>query len=66
MATLIKGNQMLWRVYQTSRARSIALAKLRKQTNNFNYFVLYMDVQGYALNAGWASWVQDGSVHVDR
>lgn len=66
MQVLFRSKQMLWRVYKTEGARNIALAKLRKQTNNFNYFVLYRDVQGYALNAGWASWVQDGSVHVDR
>lgn len=66
MATLLKGDKMLWRVYQSDKARRIALALLRKQTNRFNYFVLYRDVQGFALNAGWADWVKEGTVYVDR
>lgn len=66
MQVLVKGNRSEWRVYKSERARAIALWNLRNRGWRYNYFVLYRDVNGPAINMGWADWVQSGTSYVSH
>lgn len=52
-----------WRYYKTWADVKRARKMLIKQ--GWNYFVLFKDVRGPALEFGKADWVPEGRVHTD-
>jgi|SoimicMinimDraft_3_1059731.scaffolds.fasta_scaffold1277515_1 hypothetical protein len=65
MATLIKSKTSLWRVYKSEAARKSALTQMVNKGWKYNYFVLYTDVKGPAINAARVTWLNEGRVHID-
>jgi hypothetical protein len=53
-----------FRVYKNKSARKSALTQLNR-SGKYNYFVLYQDVRGPALNVAHVDWVEKGQVYVD-
>jgi hypothetical protein len=51
------------RLYDTPEARQQALDSMLKD-GKFNYFVKFLDVNGYGLQIGTADWVPAGRVHI--
>jgi hypothetical protein len=65
MVTLMKSqSNSLWRVYKNKSARKSALTQLNR-SGKYNYFVLYQDVRGPAMNVAHVDWVAEGQVYVD-
>jgi hypothetical protein len=64
MRVLMEGGKGLWRVYDTPAERVHDMIAL-VMGGGYNYFVLFRDVQGLALNADYADWVTPGAVYVD-
>jgi hypothetical protein len=64
MATLMKSNTSIWRVYKSERARESALTQMVRRAK-YNYFVCFTDVKGPAINAARVTWLTEGRVHID-
>jgi hypothetical protein len=54
-----------WGIFHTVEQGQAALAE-SLEAREFNYYVTWIDVAGFGLQAGWAEWVGEGRPHVNR
>jgi hypothetical protein len=54
-----------WRFYKSESARKSALTQMLRH-RKYNYFVLFQDVKGPAINGAIVTWLAPGNVWVDR